>query len=64
MKITDSYTAKYKLWAAKPRIMPAPVPARIPNFKSRRFSSHEEMNAWKNSLIHQLALSSVEKWTK
>jgi hypothetical protein len=61
MKITDDYTAKHKLWAAHPRVVPAPTPARLPGFKSRRFSSHVEMNAWKQSLLLQQAQAAAEK---
>ena len=55
MKITDDYTAKQRLWAEHPRVVPAPPAPRLPDFKSRRFSSHAEMNEWKRSLLRQLA---------
>jgi hypothetical protein len=55
MKITDDYSAKYRLWAQNPRVAPAPAPVRIPDFKSKRFSSHAEMNAWKSAVLQQLA---------
>ena len=55
MKITDDYNAKQRLWAENPRVVPAPTAPRLPNFKSRRFSSHAEMNEWKRSLLLQLA---------
>jgi len=54
MKITDDYKAKYRLWAANPTVIPASAPVKVPNFKSKRFSSHAEMNAWKNSVIREL----------
>jgi hypothetical protein len=57
MKITDDYKAKYRLWAAKPRVVAAPAPPRLPRFTSRRFSSHAEMNEWKRELIRELARS-------
>ena len=57
MKTTDNYKAKYRLWAENPRVVPASAPVRIPNFRSRRFSSYEEMNAWKESVLRQLARS-------
>jgi hypothetical protein len=60
MKITDNYNAKYRLWAENPRVAPAPAPVRIPNFRSRRFSSHAEMNTWKESVLRQLARSAAE----
>ena len=55
MKITDDYYAKQRLWAENPRVVPAPPAPPLPNFKSRRFSSHAEMNEWKRSLLLQLA---------
>ncbi|HEX9047897.1 MAG TPA: hypothetical protein VF988_12810, partial [Verrucomicrobiae bacterium] len=61
MKFTDDYNAKYRLWAANSVVVAAPPPVRIPNFKSRRFTSHAELNAWKNSLLRQLAQSSIVK---
>ena len=61
MKITDDYRAKYRLWAANPHVVPEPAPVRIPHFKSRRFSSHAEMNAWKSSIIRELARAASEK---
>jgi hypothetical protein len=55
MKITDDYTAKQRLWAESPRVVPAPAAPRLPDFKSRRFSSHAEMNEWKRTVLLQLA---------
>lgn len=53
--MSDDYNAKYRIWAAEPRVIPAPAPVRIPDFKSRRFSSHAEMNVWKEAVLRQLA---------
>jgi hypothetical protein len=61
MKITDDYSAKIRLWAANPRIVAAPPPTRIPDFKSRRFSSHAEMNEWKRSVLLQMAQDASAK---
>jgi hypothetical protein len=55
MKITDDYQAKIRIWAANPQVAPAPPPTHIPNFKSRRFNSHAEMNEWKKSVLLRLA---------
>ena len=55
MKLTDDYRAKYRLWAENPRVVAASAPLRIPGFKSRRFSSHAELNAWKEAVLRQLA---------
>jgi len=60
MKITDDYKAKYRLWAENPRVAPAPASVRIPHFRSRRFSSHAEMNAWKESVLRDLARSAAK----
>jgi len=60
MKITDDYKAKYRLWVENPRVAPAPAPVRIPHFRSRRFSSHAEMNAWKESVLRDLARSAAK----
>jgi hypothetical protein len=61
MKITDDYQAKSRLWAANPTVAPAPAPTRLSNFKSRRFSSHAELNAWKLSMLRELAQASPAK---
>ena len=61
MKIIDDYNAKYRLWAAKPTVMAAPAAVKLPDFKSRRFSSHAELNEWKNSMLRRLAESSSVK---
>jgi hypothetical protein len=58
MKITDDYNAKIKLWAPNLRVAAAPPAPRLPDFKSRRFSSHAEMNEWKRSLLLELARQS------
>jgi hypothetical protein len=55
MKISDDYNAKYRLWATNPTVMPAPAATKLPDFKSKRFSSHAELNAWKLSALRQLA---------
>jgi hypothetical protein len=55
MKITDDYNAKYRLWAANPTVVAAPAVTKLPDFKSKRFSSHAELNLWKLSVLRQLA---------
>ena len=60
MKITDDYRAKYRLWAENPRVVPASIPVKIPHFKSKRFFTHAEMNAWKDSVLRQLAQAAPE----
>jgi hypothetical protein len=61
MKISDDYNAKYRLWAANPTVVAAPAATRLPDFKSRRFSSHAELNAWKLSVLRQLAQAAPVK---
>jgi hypothetical protein len=63
MKITDDYQAKYRLWAANPRVVSVPRAPRLPNFKSRRFASHQEMNQWKEAVLNDLAREAAAKWT-
>lgn len=58
MKISDDYKAKIKLWAANPQIIPD-RPVIIPNFKSRKFCSHAEMNEWKASVLREIAKSAA-----
>jgi hypothetical protein len=55
MKISDDYDAKYKLWAANPRVIPDSPPKNIPKFGPQKFRSHAEMNAWKESLLLEMA---------
>jgi len=57
MKITDDYKAKYRLWAANPRVVAAQTPPKLPKFSSRKFSAHAEMNEWKRTLLLELAQS-------
>ncbi len=61
MKFTDDYHAKYRLWAANPQVVPLPAPVRLPAFKSRRFSTHAEMNEWKAAILRQIAQSATAK---
>ncbi len=55
MKATDNYNAKYRLWAEKPEVVAAGEPVKLPDFKSRRFANHVELNDWKASALRQLA---------
>jgi hypothetical protein len=54
MKISDDYDAKFKLWAKNPKPQPELPALAVPKFKSRRFSSYEEMNQWKRELMEQM----------
>jgi hypothetical protein len=57
MKITDDYKAKIKMWAANPQVVPDSPPKNIPKFRSMKFQSYAEMNAWKKSLLREMAKS-------
>lgn len=59
MKFTDDYDAKFKIWALDPTPKPELPMPRMPKFKPQRFSSHAEMNAWKEQLILRLASEGV-----
>lgn len=61
MKISDDDKAKYRLWAAHPQVVPDAPPTHIPNFKSRKFSSHAEFNEWKASVRRELAKAAAHK---
>ena len=56
MKVTGDYKAKIRLWAANPQVEPLPstLPALL-RFRVQRFSSHVEMNRWKQALLVKLA---------
>lgn len=62
MKITDDYTAKFKIWAKEGKVYPlAGVSIRLPGgVRSVSFRSYEELNAWKKDLIRAAASRSKE----
>jgi hypothetical protein len=64
MKISDAYNAKFKIWAAHPKVHPLPriiFPFKIP---SQKFSSYEDFNKWKSELIAKIAKHGGIKWKK
>jgi len=64
MKYTDDYSAKLKIWAAEGKVHAIPRIANLPHFGWKKFSSHEEMNVWKKSLLSELVASGGAEWTK
>ena len=60
MKATDDYNAKYRLWAAKPTVIAAGEAVKLTDFKSRRFTSHAELNDWKASVLRQLVATAAK----
>jgi len=56
MKACDDYNSKIRMWAADPKVVAAPpLMVAIPHFGSKRFSSHREMNEWKEQLWREIA---------
>jgi hypothetical protein len=55
MKATDDYQAKIRFWAADQKVIPLPDGPKVPKFAPQKFSSHEEMNRWKEALLLQMA---------
>ena len=56
MKVSDDYAAKIRMWAANPKVVAAPpLLVAIPYFGHKKFSSHREMNEWKEELWRQIA---------
>lgn len=64
MKITDNYSAKLDLWAHETKVRRMPTIANIPHFGHKRFSSYEEMNAWKKELLIKIAEQGGAVWKK
>jgi len=64
MKCVDDYSAKLEIWAKEGRAYAVPTLSNLPYFGHRKFSSHEEMNAWKKELFDQLVKNGGAKWTR
>ena len=64
VKYTDDYQAKYRIWAAEGKVCPLPRCVGWPDFRSKKFSSYEEMNAWKRELLLEVARKGGVRWTK
>jgi len=62
MKASDDYSAKLRMWAERPEVRPMPKLANIPAFRSRKFNSYAEMNAWKSELLRMIAAQGC-RWT-
>ncbi len=59
MKYTDNYDAKFEIWAREEKVYPLASFPPFPNFRAKKFSSYEELNQWKRSLLDQLAANWV-----
>jgi hypothetical protein len=64
MKRTDDYHARLGFWARDPKPCRMPRPIGIPHFGWKKFNSYEEMNAWKKSLLKQIARQGGVKWKR
>ena len=64
MKVTDDYDAKLTLWARTPKVVPLPKVSGVPRFGVKRFSSYQELNAWKERLLLEAAEQGGLTWTK
>ena len=62
MKLEQSSEAKLEYWARNRTVVPLPRIANLPKIASRKFDSYEEFNAWKKSLLLQLAAQGVAQW--
>ena len=63
MENTQLAEAKLRLWAADPKPARLPRLANVPRFRSRKFNSYQDLNAWKDELIRELIRRGGAKWT-
>jgi len=64
MKIENDYKGKLKIWAAEANVVRLPKAIGFPAFSCRRFSSGDEMNIWKKSMLAEIARNGGLRWTK
>ena len=64
MKIENDYKAKLKIWATELDVVTLPKAIGFPEFSCRRFSSGEDMNIWKKSMLDEIARNGGLRWTK
>ena len=62
MKYTDDYLAKYKIWAAERKVHSLPRFTGLPPFKSKKFNTYEEYNAWKEEYLREIARNGGVRW--
>ena len=61
-KISDDYEAKLEFLARNPVVQPAFKTRPIPGFRSRKFNSYEELNAWKKSVLDGFIARGESPW--
>ena len=60
---TDDREAKIKMWVKDNRVAQMPKAVGFTKFGCRRFSSGDEMNAWKKELLEETARKGGVRWT-
>jgi len=63
MKV-DSSIPKTTLWARHPTVVRLPRIANLPRIPSRKFSSHQEFNAWKQALCLDIIRNGGFQWER
>ena len=63
-KSVDDYKAKIKMYARNPRVVHFGIKPELPRFGCVRFSSYNEMNAWKKEFLRSLACRGGCTWEK
>jgi hypothetical protein len=64
MKVTDDYQAKFRLWALNQTVVALPAGPIFPKFRSQKFTTHIEMNLWKEALLLQVARDELRRLGK
>ena len=58
----DIREQKIRLWLKNPPVMNFPVPLNLPGFSKKSFRNYEEMNAWKQEYLKEIAAQGGIKW--
>lgn len=64
MKNKDNYKVKFKIWASDNHVVALPKAIGFPEFECKRFSSGDDMNAWKKELLAETARRGGVRWMK
>lgn len=63
-KSVDDYKVKARFYARNPRVVHIGITPELPRFGHVRFSSYNEMNAWKKEYLRSLARRGGCTWKK
>ena len=58
----DIREQKIRLWLKNPPEMKFPEPLNLPKFTKQSFRNYQEMNAWKQEYLKQIAKQGGIKW--